>query len=351
MSSRRCRLIAGLEIDCRAVRSTTRIGRGRNGGEQLPAYGIGERSEDIHVQKVTVSVTNRARARLKSCARPRGAGCHLEHTTDAEVVRDTGRVEQPATDPASAGALPKVVAIVAGVAVALVLVLSFIVLIGGYRWVPGVVDCTVGAGERTVELTSDDAEQAASVSARSCGEDCRRRRARHAVAEALDLSDEDARVVAAALTGRQGARPDLPARRRGRRGAGPARPRRPDRPSRGRTPGPRQGLRAAASGWFRARGRAERAHARVGALRGPRRRRVLPAGDQAQPRQGMGDRAVPRGPCRPVDAEHGDLRRLDLDAPAVDPGLAGVRRDTSGRSAQVAAILEHRDHVHVDVAD
>ena len=76
-------------------------------------------------------------------------------------------MEQPATEPASAGALPRVVAIVAGVVVALVLVLSFIVLIGGYRWVPGVVDCTVGSGDRTVELTSDDAEQAATVSARS----------------------------------------------------------------------------------------------------------------------------------------------------------------------------------------
>ena len=100
-------------------------------------------------------------------------------------------MEQPATEPASAGALPRVVAIVAGVAVALVLVLSFIVLIGGYRWVPGVVDCTVGAGERTVELTSDDAEQAATVSARSVRRGLSAKASSTAVADALDLSDEE----------------------------------------------------------------------------------------------------------------------------------------------------------------
>ena len=53
-----------------------------------------------------------------------------------------------------------------------------------------------------------------------------------------------------------------------------------------------------------------------------------------------------------LEREHGDLRRLDLDAPAGRSRAGGsTTSDTSGRSPEVAAILEHRDHVHVDVAD
>ena len=32
-------------------------------------------------------------------------------------------------------------------------------------------------------------------------------------------------------------------------------------------------------------------------------------------------------------------------------GWRSYRVDTTGRSAEVVAVLEHRDHVHVDVAD
>ena len=296
--------------------------------EQLPSYGIGKRSEDIHSRKVTVQLpmSKRIPDGGESCAGPRGAGGHL--STRLGCVRETGEWSGQQRDRASAGALPKVVGIVAGVAVALVLLLSFIVLIGGYRWVPGVVDCTVRAGDRTVDLTDgrrgagrDGLGQVRAAGAvREEGRHRCRRGSRHLGRGRPGRRRRTDRAEAA--------RPDLPARRRGRRGAGPAQPLRAHRASRHRPPGHRPGLRAAAGGWLRARWGDERAHARVGALRGPRRRCLLPAGEQAQPRQGMGDRAVPRGPRRPAVGEHGDLRRPDLDAPAVDPGLAGVRRRT-----------------------
>ena len=53
--------------------------------------------------------------------------------------------------------------------------------------------------------------------------------------------------------------------------------------------------------------------------------------------------------------------RLEIDTVIFDGRIWTARRagqgwrdyepDTSGRSRAVAAILEHRDHVHVDVAD
>ncbi len=132
---------------------------------------------------------------------PAGRGATSAHDWGASERLGEWRGQQ--TGPTSAGALPRVVAIVAGVVVALVLVLSFVVLIGGYRWVPGVVDCTVSAGDRTVEPHTDDAEAAASVSARAVRRGLSAAKSSAAVADAIDISEEDARVVASALTGRR----------------------------------------------------------------------------------------------------------------------------------------------------
>ncbi len=76
---------------------------------------------------------------------------------------------------------------------------------------------------------------------------------------------------------------------------------------------------------------------------------------------------------RPVNARHQRLGwataqylvaqadRLEIDTVIFDGRIWTARRaaqgwrtyapDTSGRSAKVAAILEHRDHVHVDISD
>ncbi len=260
-------------------------------------------------------------------------------------------MEGPAEGPTSAGALPRVVAIVAGAVVALVLVLSFVVLIGGYRWVPGVVDCTVSAGDRTVELTTDDAERAATVSARSVRRGLSAAKSSAAVADAIDISEEDARVVASALTGR---RPHALSCKHG--GA--------DDEERDRLN--RSGLTARAA---TVRRDLEQAFGpqRVGGF--------APGGVTTGHMPGSAHyegRAVDVF-FRPVTKRnrargwataqylvaHAD--RLLVNTVIFDGRIWTHRRsiqgwreysvDTANRSAQVVAILEHRDHVHVDVAD
>jgi len=284
-----------------------------------------------------------------SCAQPRAAQCHFG--TRLGRVRETWRVTGPAEEPTSAGALPKVVAIVAGVVVAIVLVLSFIVLIGGYRWVPGVVDCTVSVGERTVDLTTDDAEQAASVSARSVRRGLSAGESTAAVADALDISEEDARVVASALTGRT---PHALTCQHG--GAGDEERDRLNR----------AGLTARAAAVRRDLEEAFGSQ-RVGGF--------APGGVTSGHMPGSAHyegRAVDVF-FRPVTKRnrakgwataqylvaHAD--RLSVNTVIFDGRIWTHRRaiqgwreysvDTSRRSAQVVAILEHRDHVHVDVAD
>ena len=51
-----------------------------------------------------------------------------------------------------------------------------------------------------------------------------------------------------------------------------------------------------------------------------------------------------------------DVQTVIFDGRIWTPGplgrrLAQLHPDTSGRDAETAAILEHRDHVHVDVFD
>ena len=260
-------------------------------------------------------------------------------------------MERPAADPASASALPKVVGIVAGVAVAVVLLLSFIVLIGGYRWVPGVVDCTVRAGDRTVDLTADDAEQAATISTRSVRKGLSAKKAATAVADALAISQEDARVVANALTGRRAHA--LTCQHGGA-----------DDEERDRLN--RSGLTA----------RAATVRRDINKAFGPQRvGGFAPGGVKSGHMPGSAHyegRAVDVF-YRPVNkpnraagwamaqylVAHAD--RLSLNTVIFDGWIWTHRRsiqgwreydvNTAGRSAQVAAILEHRDHVHVDVAD
>jgi hypothetical protein len=244
-----------------------------------------------------------------------------------------------------------VVAIVAGTVVAVVLVLSFVVLIGGYRWIPGVVACTVSAGNRTIELTTDDAERAAAVSARSVRQRLSARSSTVAVAEALDISDADARVVAAALTGR---RPHALSCRHG--GADEEEPDRLNR----------AGLTARAAAVRRD---LERAFGpqKVGGF--------APEGVTSGHMPGSAHyegRAVDVF-YRPVNKRNrtrgwataqylvANAGRLSVNTVIYDDHIWTHRRsiqgwrdyavDTSGRSRRVAAILEHRDHVHVDVAD
>ena len=64
----------------------------------------------------------------------------------------------------------------------------------------------------------------------------------------------------------------------------------------------------------------------------------------------LGAGPLPRGPGRPARRTDRHLRRPDLDrGPAIGLGWRRYAPDTSGRDAEAAAILEHRDHVHVDV--
>ena len=260
-------------------------------------------------------------------------------------------MEGPAEESTSAGALPRVVAIVAGAVVALVLVLSFVVLIGGYRWFPGVVDCKLKAGDRTVELTSEDAERAASVSASAVRRGVSAKTATAAVAEALDISEEDARVVASALTGRtahaltcvHGGSGDEERDRLNRAGltARAAAVRRdleqafgPQRVG-GFAPGGVTSGHMPGSAHYE--GRAVDVFFRPATKR---------------------NRAKGWATAQYLVA-HAD--RLSVNTVIFDGQIWTHRRaiqgwreysvDTSRRSAQVIAILEHRDHVHVDVAD
>src|SRR6478735_1802368 len=63
-------------------------------------------------------------------------------------------------------------------------------------------DCEVTVGERTVDLSTAQAEAAAAVSARAVRRGLSSSESAGAVAAVADLSKDDARTVASALTGR-----------------------------------------------------------------------------------------------------------------------------------------------------
>lgn len=219
------------------------------------------------------------------------------------------------------------------------------------RAVPGVPDCTVRVGDTEVGLDADQAERAASVAARSMRLDLPQRTTTAAFTGELDLDEDDAAAVAAALKGgRPGALTCL---------AGGADEPEPDGlDGRGLT------------------GRAAAVRADVLEAFGDQQLGGFAPGgvsDGHMPGSAHYDGRAVDIFYRPVDeanlrrgwatahylVAHAD--RLAVDTVIFDGRIWTARRavqgwrdytpDTSGRSPEVAAILEHRDHVHVDVAD
>ena len=240
---------------------------------------------------------------------------------------------------------------VAAVVVLGLLAASLVIVLGLPRWVPGVSDCTTTVGSRTVELTTRQAERAAARAATAVRREQPLRAASGAVAGVLEVPDRDARAVAAALTGRR-----AHAFTCTHGGAGE-----------------QESDRLSAAGLT----------ARATTLR-----RDVEAAFGEQVLGGFAPGGVSTGHMpgsahyegravdvffRPLTSQqrvrgwavaqyavaHAD--RLAVDTVIFDGRIWTARRaaqgwrsyapDTSGRTAAEAAILEHRDHVHIDVAD
>jgi hypothetical protein len=244
----------------------------------------------------------------------------------------------------------RLVLVVAGVVV-LALLGSLLAVAAVRGLLPGTPDCTVTVGKRSVDLSTDEAEVAAKVAARAVRRGLPLRTATVAEAGVLGSSAGDARVVASALTGRS--RHALTCSRGG------SSEQESDRLD-------RFGLTA----------RAEKVRRDLDAAFGR-----LPVGGFAPGgvRSGhMPGSAHYEGRAvdvfvRPISPAHKtrgwaiaqylvtQAERLRIDTVIFDGRIWTARRagqgwrdyepDVSGRSKQVAAILEHRDHVHVDVAD
>jgi hypothetical protein len=240
--------------------------------------------------------------------------------------------------------------VVAGVTV-LVLVGSLLVIAAVRGLLPGTADCTVAVGKRSVDLTEDEAQAAATVSARAVRLRLPLRTTSVAVADALDSSESDARLVASALTGRS--RHALTCTHGGT-----------EKEESDRLDG--SGLTA----------RAERVRRDLDVAFG--RQRVggfAPGGVNSGHKPGSAHfegRAVDVF-VRPISRGNkirgwaiaqylvAHAERLEIDTVIFDARIWTARRagqgwrdyapDISGRPRDVAAILEHRDHVHVDVAD
>jgi hypothetical protein len=234
---------------------------------------------------------------------------------------------------------------------AVVLVFSLLVVIGKVSWVPGVADCTVGQGDRSVDLSTDEAENAATVAVGAVRLKVGPRKAEAAVAEVLDASEEDVHVVTAALTGRT---PHALTCLHG--GADDAEPDRLDRAGlTHRAAVVRRDVETAfgpqKEGGF-APGGVRTGHM-VGSAHYEGRAVDLFYRPANRPNRRLG------WAMAQYLVAHAD--RLEIETVIFDGRIWTARRavqgwrtyavDTSGRSARVAAILEHRDHVHVDVAD
>lgn len=238
-----------------------------------------------------------------------------------------------------------------GVATTLVVIVGSLVLVATRQWLPGVSDCTVTSGGRSVGLSTEDAEEAATAAAGAVRRQASLPAATAAVARVVDLPAGDARAVAAALTGR--AWHALSCRHGGSDTSEPDR--------------------------LDARGLTTRAEAV---------RRDLLAAFGRQQLGGYAPGGVTTGHMpgsahyegravdvfyRPVNRPHrvrgwataqylvANADRLAIDTVIYDARIWTARRafqgwrdyspDTTGRSRAVARILAHRDHVHVDVAD
>ena len=188
-----------------------------------------------------------------------------------------------------------------------------------------------------------------------CGSPRRRRQVqRSGFPEAYADHEADARVLASALTGRPRAAAFCVRHRRRRRRVAERRsttsgltaPR--GRRARGR-PGNAFGE-LALGGFAPGRGD-ERPHGGVRALRRPRDRHLRAArSTTANKARGWAIAQYLVAQADRLDDPDGHLRRPDLDRrAAARRGLARLRPARDARAT--AAILEHRDHVHVDVVD
>lgn len=242
------------------------------------------------------------------------------------------------------------VLVAAGVAVLLVAVLLLVV--AAVRGIlPGTADCTVTVADRIVELDRDEAEAATTIGARAVRKGTGLDAVTSGAAKAADLSQADARVAAAAVTGRSrhavvcthGGAEDVEPDRLGAAGlTGRAQTVREDLdeafgrlPVGGFAPGGVRSGHMVGSAHYE--GRAVDVFVRP----------ISPANK----RKGW---AIAH-----YLVAHAD--RLEIDTVIFDARIWTARRagqgwrdyapDTAGRSREVARILQHRDHVHVDVAD
>ncbi|MET0998723.1 MAG: hypothetical protein ABWX73_08435 [Marmoricola sp.] len=249
------------------------------------------------------------------------------------------------------GAVRRLAWAVAALVAVVVLVASLVIVVGVPRWVPGVGDCTVSAGDDRVELSTEQAEQAAVVAAVSV----REKRSLAATTASMDLlldsSAGDARIVASALMGRS---PHALSCQHG--GAAEEERDRLDR----------VGLTGRAATVRSDVNRAFGAQKLGGFAPGGVTSGHMPGSAHYEGRavdvffRPMTGKQRARGwAMAQYLVAHAD--RLAVSTVIFDGRIWTARRgiqgwrsyapDTSGRSAKVAAILEHRDHVHVDVAD
>ncbi len=253
--------------------------------------------------------------------------------------------------PATRSAVPAIVAVVAAsvLVAGIVVVVQRPELLG--RALPGVADCRVTAGETELDLDAEEATRATSIAARSMRLDLPQRTTQAALRGELDLDDDDAAALAAALKGAEPASLTCL--------AGGSDSEEPDRLD-------RRGLTARAAAVRADLLEAFGQQQLGGFAPGGVREGHMPGSAHYSGRAvDVFYRPVTEANQRRGWATahylvaHAD--RLDIDTVIFDGRIWTARRsvqgwrayepDTSGRSPEVAAILEHRDHVHVDVAD
>jgi hypothetical protein len=249
------------------------------------------------------------------------------------------------------GAIPRLAWAVAALVALVVLVASVVIVVGPPRWLPGVSDCSVAVGSATVDLRTQQAENATSIAAGAVRRGRPLATTAEALAELLDSSKSDGLVVASALTGR------FPHALTCQHGG--ADEEEPDRLN-------RVGLT----------GRAGRVRKDLDIAFGPQKVGGFAPGGVTNGH--MPGSAHYEGRAvdvffRPVTKKQGargwamaqylvaHAERLEIDTVIFDGRIWTSRRsfqgwrryspDTTGRSAKITAVLEHRDHVHLDVAD
>ena len=231
-----------------------------------------------------------------------------------------------------------------------VLVLAAVVLVAPLRWSPGEADCTATVSGRSVDLDTGQAERAAAVAARSVRLRLPMRTTSMAVADVLESSEGDGRVVASALTGRS---PRALSCRHGG-DAEETSPRLNRAGLTGRAARVRRDLVRAFGrqqlGGF-APGGVSTGHQPGSAHYAGRAVDVFfrPVTDRNRTRGwAVAQYLVARADRLAVSTVIYD--GWIWTARRADEGWRDYEVDTRRRSKAVAAILEHRDHVHVDVA-